>query len=315
MTPIMETPRPVRDGARILLAGIRLVNGAAALFAPGFLLRRLGLDPDANPGAYYAFRMFGIRTILIALDLVLWGAQVRRHAVRLSVLVHGSDTLSAAYAGLRGQLPARAAVPATIISAVNVLLAVLSQEPGRSLPRVSQPGDRNREPTSPLVRGADGQPRVTVEDLLDMSLDERDEAFRAGEVGAIPDGDAEGTVLAAPEPLFVPASMVDRAIALVARWLAWTGKVVDARKGELVNKVTPLQIHAFKAKVYKAPSWFDNRAAIILDYSQTSLLARRIRDEIRLVGPGTYLGQVYWGPQRVLQFALVFQNQLPTAAA
>ena len=48
---------------------------------------------------------------------------------------------------------------------------------------------------------------------------------------------------------------------------------------------------------------------------KTSLLARRIRDENRLVGPGTYLGQVYWGPKRVLQFALVFPNRLPSVAA
>ena len=42
--------------ARKLLAGIRLVNGALALVAPQFLLRRLGADPDRDPSGIYPFR-------------------------------------------------------------------------------------------------------------------------------------------------------------------------------------------------------------------------------------------------------------------
>jgi hypothetical protein len=306
---MMERPGVARDGARLALAGIRLLNGAVALFAPGVLLRRLGLDPGANPGAYYAFRMFGVRTIFLGAELLLWGPAQRAHALRTAVPIHLSDTLSAAYGGLSRQLPARAAIPATLISALNLGLAILAQPPGRRLPPVSRPVATARPPTSPEARGADGQPRVTVDDLLSMSQAELDAAFRAGEVGPIPDGDAEGTVLVASETLFAPAGQLDRAVARVARWLAWTGKVFDARRGELVNKITPLEIRAIRARVYKAPSWFDDRAAIVLDYSQTSLLARRVRDEIRLVGPDTYLGQVYWGRERVLEFALVFHGR------
>ena len=36
---------------------------------------------------------------------------------------------------------------------------------------------------------------------------------------------------------------------LLIRWLAWQGKVFDGRRGELVNKVSPLGIKAFKAQV------------------------------------------------------------------
>lgn len=53
------------------LAGIRLFNGAAGLLAPELLIRRL--DPDREPpsaAAVYAFRLFGIRTILLGLDLL-----------------------------------------------------------------------------------------------------------------------------------------------------------------------------------------------------------------------------------------------------
>jgi hypothetical protein len=50
----------------------------------------------------------------------------------------------------------------------------------------------------------------------------------------------------------------------------------------------------------------DQKQAIILDYSKTSLLAHWIRDEIRLVVPGLYLGIVYWDGHKILNFALHF---------
>ena len=44
----------------------------------------------------------------------------------------------------------------------------------------------------------------------------------------------------------------------------------------------------------------------MLDYSDTSLVAQWIRDEIREVSPGVYLGKVYWGRQRLIDFVLEF---------
>src|SRR6185295_14649556 len=38
--------------------------------------------------------------------------------------------------------------------------------------------------------------------------------------------------------------------------------------------------------------------------SKTSLVARKVRDEIREVSPGLYLGKVYWGKKRLIDFAL-----------
>jgi len=76
----------------------------------------------------------------------------------------------------------------------------------------------------------------------------------------------------------------------------------------LANKITAFDIHAIKAQVYKATSWFDGQEAIILDYSRKSVVAHRIRDEIREVAPGLYLGQVFLGRARVLNFALTARN-------
>lgn len=58
------------------------------------------------------------------------------------------------------------------------------------------------------------------------------------------------------------------------------------------------------AKVYLDKSWLDEKETIVIDYSKTSLLARVIRDEIREVEPGVYLGKVWWGKKRILDFAL-----------
>jgi hypothetical protein len=65
-------------------------------------------------------------------------------------------------------------------------------------------------------------------------------------------------------------------------------------------------LKAIIAKVYKGTSWFDGNECIVLDYSETSLLAHYIRDEIRQVGGGVYLGIVFWGKTKLIDFALKF---------
>jgi hypothetical protein len=112
--------------ARKLLAGIRLVNGGLALFAPRFLLRRLGTDPNRDPSGIYPFRMFGIRTLLIGADLLLLTGEQQRRASQLAVVIHASDTASAATCLVKGDLPRRAGIVATLISSVNTVLAVIA---------------------------------------------------------------------------------------------------------------------------------------------------------------------------------------------
>jgi hypothetical protein len=112
--------------ARQVLAAVRIVNGALGLFAPRFLLRRLGVDPERDRSGVYPFRMFGVRTIVLGAELLLVDGEERRRATRLAVLIHSTDTLSAITAGVRGDLPRRAAVTATLVSAGNTVLAVLS---------------------------------------------------------------------------------------------------------------------------------------------------------------------------------------------
>ena len=112
--------------ARQVLAAVRIVNGALGLFAPRFLLRRLAVDPERDRSGVYPFRMFGVRTIVLGAELLLVDGEERRRATRLAVLIHATDTLSAITAGIRGDLPRRAAVTATLVSAGNTVLAILS---------------------------------------------------------------------------------------------------------------------------------------------------------------------------------------------
>jgi len=141
---------------------------------------------------------------------------------------------------------------------------------------------------------------VTLQDLTSTSQAGLDELFRRAPTGEIPDGDAQGTAIVDP------GTEIELPILWFTRWLAWQGKVFYRPQGYLVNKVGPFGFHLIKARVYTAPSWFDNQPAIILDYSKTSLLAHRVRDEIREVSPGTFLGIVYYGTQKTINFVLQF---------
>lgn len=141
---------------------------------------------------------------------------------------------------------------------------------------------------------------VDVPQLSGMSSDELDTLFRRSEAGEIPDGEAEGTVLIAP------GTTLEGPAEKLIHLLIWKGKVFDRKQGELRNEILPFGVKAVRAKVYKEPSWFDQKETIVLDYSHTSLVAHWIRDEIREVGPGVYLGLVYWQRDRILHFALKF---------
>jgi len=139
-----------------------------------------------------------------------------------------------------------------------------------------------------------------VNTLLQMTQEQLDDLFKASPPGDIPNGEAEGTAIIAP------GTKYSEPIARVVNHFAWQGKVFDAEKGFLKNRILLFGIEAIVAKVYKGPSWLDGEECIVLDYSDTSIVAHRIRDEIRLIGPGLYLGKVYWGRDRLIDFCLQF---------
>ena len=144
-----------------------------------------------------------------------------------------------------------------------------------------------------------------VPDLLKLSQAQLDELFTNSPPGDIPNGEAKGTAIIAPGTTY------STEIAELINHFAWQGKIFDATHGTLKNRILAFGLQAIIAKVYKAASWFDNKDCIVLDYSDTSVVAHWIRDEIRLIGPDFYLGRVYWGKKPLIHFCL----QFGTAAA
>jgi len=141
---------------------------------------------------------------------------------------------------------------------------------------------------------------MTAQSLLAMSQAELDDLFRSSPAGDIPVGQADGTVLIAP------GTPVSDVVARFAHIFAWKGKVFDPTTGTLKNIILPWDDKAVIAQVYKQASWFDGNECIVLDYSKTSLVAHWVRDEIRLVAPGTYLGIVFWDKDKLINFSLTF---------
>jgi hypothetical protein len=147
-----------------------------------------------------------------------------------------------------------------------------------------------------------------VEELLDKSQAALDALYSAHEAGPIPHGSLEGTLIIAPGTRFA------RPIARLTKIFIWQGKVFDASRGAMRNRVLPFGVEAVVAKIYRAQSWLDSKECIVLDYSETSVVARWIRDEIRLIAPGVYLGKAYWGRSRLLDFALTVNHRSVGAA-
>jgi len=142
----------------------------------------------------------------------------------------------------------------------------------------------------------------TVKSWLSKSEEELDEIYKNAEPGVIPTGDTQGTVI-------VYCSRFAKVIAIIANIFIWKGKVFDlfcsdGQAGVLVNKITPFGLKFVVAKVYLDKSWMDERDTIVIDYASTSFFARVIRDEIREIEPGVYLGKVWWGKKRLVDFAL-----------
>ena len=143
----------------------------------------------------------------------------------------------------------------------------------------------------------------TAEQLMAMYEKDLDDLFTKSPAGDIPNGEAQGTAIIAPGTKF------SHPIASLINIFTWQGKTFDAAHGTLTNRILALGLNAIVAQVYKGDSWFDGKECIVLDYSKTSLLAEHVRDEIRLISPGFYLGLVYWKKDKTIHFALQFPNQ------
>jgi len=143
---------------------------------------------------------------------------------------------------------------------------------------------------------------MNAKDLLRKSNAELDDLFKGLESGPIPDGAAKGTAIIAP------GTSYSDDLAELVNIFAWQGKVFDAKRNVLRNKILPIGLNAIVATVYKEKSWLDQKECIVIDYSETSLVAKWVRDEIRMIDPKLYLGKVYWDGKPAIHFALEFSQ-------
>jgi hypothetical protein len=142
---------------------------------------------------------------------------------------------------------------------------------------------------------------MDAKQLLKMSQQELDALFSAHDAGPLPDGEAKGTAIIAP------GTAGSEKIAELINIFGWQGKVFDAKAGLLRNHILAIGLKAIIARVYKGPSLLDSKECIVLDYSDTSLVASHVRDEIRQIERGFYLGKVYWDKERLIDFSLDFR--------
>jgi hypothetical protein len=144
-----------------------------------------------------------------------------------------------------------------------------------------------------------------VHSLLEKSDKELDAMFAAAKPGPIPNGPAEGTAIVGNGTKF------SGPIAKIISLFGWQGKTFNRQSkdfGTLRNRISAFGFNAIVAEVYYAPSLLDKKKCIVLDYSKTSDVAERVRDEIRLIAPNTYLGRVYWKNKPTIHFALQFEG-------
>ncbi|AKJ15906.1 hypothetical protein ABB07_39565 (plasmid) [Streptomyces incarnatus] len=140
---------------------------------------------------------------------------------------------------------------------------------------------------------------MTTEAELLKSDDQRlDELFRKSPAGEIPKGPMEGLAVfpvAGRAGAWLLASLVNLT--------AWRGKVFSP-DGYLSNRLTALDILSIVATVGPGPSRLDDQECIVIDYSHTSLVFGGVRDELRQVGPGLYLGLIWLAGRKIGWFTL-----------
>jgi hypothetical protein len=117
--------------ARNALAGVRGTFGTVALVAPGLTARVFGIDPTSPAATRYLVRLFGVRDVLMAHQLVsAVDDDEAEEALRGGILVDAVDLLAALAAMSRGHVSARTGLLGATGSAASLALGFL----GRSRP-------------------------------------------------------------------------------------------------------------------------------------------------------------------------------------
>lgn len=152
-----------------------------------------------------------------------------------------------------------------------------------------------------------------LDDLLRLGADELGELYRRASTPRIGDvdGDLRGRMLVSPRGGEALAAPMRR----LAKWrfFPWRGKSFrprDQAHGEGINRVFSEHSRWFRFETSIGPSRAGDFDALQLDYDlpENPFFIRAIKDEIRTLEPGLWLGQAYVvvrdRPSLALYFAL-----------
>jgi hypothetical protein len=135
---------------------------------------------------------------------------------------------------------------------------------------------------APCARAQDGP--LSFDALACMSWDQLDALYRQAEPGSPPAGFVRGRTI------YNPHGALPEARGRIANTF-WKGKHFFPECDLLVNQW--LGMRAIRARTSVGESWLDGKPAQVLDYADTSWLWRDVRDEMREVAPGLYVGAMY----------------------
>jgi hypothetical protein len=134
-----------------------------------------------------------------------------------------------------------------------------------------------------LAAAPDPAPVCSLGQLVRMSRCDLEGLYRGAAPGPVPYGAHKGRAIFSPGTRrTVPAACLTG--------LLWQGKEIRP-DDVMLNRMLGLRV--VPARVSYGESWLDGGPAIVLDYSDTSRLFPDVRDEMREVAPGLYLGLTY----------------------
>lgn len=140
---------------------------------------------------------------------------------------------------------------------------------------------------------------ATLDDLAEMTAAELHDVYREAATPTVAEvvGDLRGRMLAFNG---LGRGLLARALRAFARWrfFPWRGKsfkTLEASRGEGINRVFGDRRRWFRFETKLGPSRAGDFDAFHLDYDNPGnpFYIRAIKDEIRRVRPGLYLGQAY----------------------
>jgi hypothetical protein len=121
-----------------------------------------------------------------------------------------------------------------------------------------------------------------MDQLEHMCWAELDALYRASSVGKAPCGYLEGRAI------YCQSERGAKVRTLASR-VAWKGKHFEGCT--MVNQWCGFR--AVHARVFPGESWLDGKPSLIMDYRGCSRVWSDVRDELREVCPGLYLGIMY----------------------